>query len=1077
MKTTTIRAAIAAALTITASVTMPFASFADDPEEPGVDPVVEPDVWAEITYDDIPAEVTNRVGALIPLDAVSYIQNGLMGHFDAIRNVGLDQPHDPTATEWKNLVSGYPDAAFSANAGHWRNGYSFYFDDSVNHGYARLKSAMNVGDNIAVQLVTDIDYTKQATGGYPVLFHDFTENEFSVFFNNMRGQTRELYVKATKFGGSSIPSLNNWDGKYATVFVNTNLQLIAQSTSVSAARSGSRTKTFNYAFSWFGTGIHNFIGDCHAVRIYNTELTREQLAWNRMLDEVRYRGASTNVNVAVWSDAACVEGTEANGKYMVNGHHTFTAPASVTTNGCTYALAGYTLEVWDSSANVWLAAEAHAGESSFAYTNCLARSKVRLTWNWNMTSGAKPLDADEYVQNGLELNFDGIRNAGFGLPHDTNTTTWANLGSYGGAGIAEKKAIASSSWHANSADGSWDADGYRFRSRNYFVMANKVNLGLQSTTQVVADYDNADAKRFNNGTNAGIRWPSFLGTFDGGNDFNIYVNIYGQNADQVYAYALKIITGTSNYSVGPSVWDGRFINRIYDAATATAVTLSASFGSSWMNSTKALPANTSAGSYRLEIGTEGAGAQSHVLQGKVCAVRFYDRVLSSDEIAYNRAIDEARFFGRFANLDAMDAVLVRSESPDGKVKIDGEGAYIVRNASKSFSAPATLTVDGKTYTCTGYRVETWNSTTRQWNTDSTGSSLSVELSSTTTGAANRRLTWFWRITQGLRTAADFTAFDYVQDGLMGNFDAISNHGAGHLHNTYTRTWRNLVADQPDATFSTANGTWSGNAFQFTGNGIAILDEPGINVGGSNLSAQIATVVDSSQQGSGSSWYPIFFGNPSNDTEMFFNNTSKKTNTLYFNADNLGTKNRRPSLTWEGKYATAILGNGVSYLVQGTALTGSKTRTNTPIPAKRFTWGGHDSNTKNNVKGNFHSVRIYNRPLTAAELVQNRKVDEIRFRGNFADYANLIITTNGEVTASMSVPAGEYELTGSVTITAEEVVKDGRRYHPRLCVETWNGNAWVAGAKQDGNAYTATGSQRVRLTYTWVPNSGFIIRFR
>ena len=1077
MHSTIIKSTCGKLAALAASAIIPMSSFADDPEEPGVDPVVEPDVWAEITYDDIPAEVTNRVGALIPLDAVAYIQTGLMGHFDAIRNVGLDQPHDPTTTEWKNLVSGYPDAAFSANAGHWRNGYSFYFDDSVNHGYARLKSAMNVGDNIAVQLVTDIDYTKQATGGYPILFHDFTENEFSVYFNNRSGRTRKLYVKATKFGGSSTPSLNNWDGKYATVFVNTNLQLIAQSTSVSAARSGSRTKTFNYAFSWFGTGTHNFIGDCHAVRIYNTELTREQLAWNRMLDEVRYRGASTNVNVAVWSDAACVEGTEANGKYMVNGHHTFTAPASVTTNGCTYALAGYTLEVWDSSANVWLAAEAHAGESSFAYTNCLARSKVRLTWNWNMTSGAKPLDADAYVQNGLELNFDGIRNVGFVLPHDTDTTDWANLGSYGSAGVAEKAVLSQSDWHADSADGSWDADGYRFRSRNYFVMKNKVNLGLQSTTQVVADYDNADAKRFNisGATDAGIRWPSFLGTFDGGNDFNIFVSLYGgENADRVYAYGLKTITGSSDYCVGPSIWDGRFINRIYDAATA--VTLSASFGSAWTNSTKVLPASTPAGSYRLEIGTEG-GAQSHILQGKVCAVRLYDRVLSADEIARNRAVDEARFFGRFTNLGAMDAVLVRSESPDGKVKIDGEGAYIVRNASKTFSAPATFTIDGKTYTCTGYRIETWNSTTSQWNSDSTGAGLSVELSSTSSGAANRRLTWFWRITQGLRTAADFTAFDYVQDGLMGNFDAISNHGADHLHNTYTRMWRNLVADQPDATFTTANGTWSGDAFQFTGNGIAILDTPGINVGGSYMSAQIATVVDWNQQGSGSSWYPIFFGNPSNDTEMFFNNTKSKNNTLYFNADKLGTTNKRPSLTWEGKYATAILGNGVSYLVQGTALTGNKTRTNTTIPAKRFTWGGHDSNTKNNVKGNFHSVRIYNRPLTAAELVQNRKVDEIRFRGNFADYANLIVTTNGEVTASTSIPAGEYELTGSVTITAEPVVENGRHYYPRLRVETWNGSEWIAGAKQDGSTYTTTDSERVRLAYTWERNRGIMVIVR
>ena len=1063
---------------IAASAAIPMAAFADDPEEPGVDPVVEPDVWAEITYDGIPAEVTNRVGALIPLDAVAYIQSGLMGHFDAIRNAGLDQPHNSTATEWKNLVSGYPDAAFSANAGYWRSGYSFYFNDSVGHGYARLKSAMNVGDNIAVQLVTDIDNTKQASSGYPIIFNSF-DNEFSVYFDNTGGRTSRLYVKADKFGGgttSNRPSLNNWDGRYATVFINTNQQLIAESASVSKARSGSRTKTFNYAFGWFGTGTYNFVGDCHAVRIYNAELTAEQLAWNRMLDEVRYRGADTNVNVVVWSDAAGVYGTQMNGKYMVNGHCTFAAPASATANGCTYALAGYTLEVWDSVSNVWCAAEVHAGESSFAYTNCLARSKVRLTWNWNMTSGAKPLDADEYVQNGLILNFDGIRNAGFGLPHDTNTTTWANLGSYGGAGIAEKTSIDSSYWHANSADGSWDSDGYRFKSRNYFAMTNFVDLGLQSTAQVVADYDNAAAKPFYK--NGGINWPCFFGAINLSNRFNLYVNI-GENADKVYSYS----HANSSYRPNTTDWDGRFINRTFDAVTANTVTLTSSYGASWKTGTKTLPANTSAGIHRLAIGTEGgnaAGYYYHILHGKVCAVRFYDRVLSADEIAYNRAIDEARFFGRFANLDAMDAVLVRSESPDGKVKIDGEGAYIVRNASKSFSAPATLTIDGKIYSCTGYRIETWNSTTRQWNTASTGVGLTVELSSTTTGAANRRLTWFWRITQGLRMVADFTAFDYVQDGLMGNFDAISNHGADHLHNTYTRTWRNLVVDQPSATFNTANGSWSDDAFRFTGNVHASVEAPGIDVGGSNLSIQLATVVDWTEQPFGSGYYAIFFGNNNNnDTDIFFNNTSTVTNnnTLRFNADPLGTSNNRPTLTWEGRYATAILGDGVSYLVQGTTLTGGKTRTNKTVPARNFTWGGQTSSAKGYAKGTFYSVRIYNRPLTEAELVQNRKVDEIRYRGNFADYANLIVTTNGEVTASTSIPAGEYELTGSVTITAEPVVENGRHYYPRLRVEKWNGSEWIAGAKQDGSTYTATNSERVRLAYTWERNRGIMVIVR
>lgn len=1072
MKKTTIRATLIAAL-FCATADTPL--FADDSAD-----------WAEITYDDIPAEVTAREGALIPLDAASYIQTGLMGHFDAIRNAGIDQPHNPSATEWKNLVSGYPDAEFVGNVGYWRNGYSFYSTGDEAHNHVRLKTALNVGSSIAVQLVTTIEAADQYSGsGIYNIFFRSPDNEFSLYFNNQNAsaKTQKLLMKADKFGGgnsSNRPALNIWDGRYITAMVDSDQQLIGETASSVKARSGTITKTFNYQFHWCGThdGTRPAnVGDFHAVRIYNAALTEEQLAWNRMLDEVRYRGVDTNVNVIVWSDAAGVEGVQLRGKYMVNGHCTFTAPASATADGCTYALAGYTLEVWDSTKSAWGAAETFAGESSFAYTNCLARSKVRLTWNWDMTSGAKPLDADAYVQNGLVLNFDGIRNAGFGIDHDTNATTWANLGSFGGAGIAQKSSILSSYWHANSADGAWDVDGYRFNSRTYFAMTNFVNLGLQSTVQVVADYDNAAAKPFY--TSGGINWPCFFGAIDAGNVFNFYVNI-SENADKVYSYYKP---GSTSYRPNTTDWDGRFINRTYDATTENTVRLTTSYGASWKTGTKSVTAGTDAGIHRLAIGTEGASANAnytHIMQGKVCAARLYDRVLSADELAHNRAIDEARFFGRFTNLDAMDAVLVRSESPDGKVKIDGEGAYIVRNASMTFTAPATLALDGLTYTCTGHRIETWNSTTRQWNVASSGSDLTVELSSTAANAANRRLTWIWRITHGLRTAADFTPFDYVQDGLMGNFDAIINHGAGHQHNPYTRTWRNLVADQPSAAFNTALGTWGDIAFNFGTNVQASVEAPGIDVGGSNLSIQIATDMDWTQQPFGSGYYAIFFGNNNNnDTVIFINNTSSTTNNakLQFNGDNLGTSGKRPTLTpWEGQYATAILGDGVSYLVQGTSLTGVKTRTNTTIPARNFTWGGQTSNAKTYVKGLFHSARIYNRPLTEAELVQNRKVDEIRFRGNFADYANLIIATNGTVTASTSIPAGEYELTGSVTITAP-VVEDGARYYPRLRVETWDGSAWVAGAKQDGSTYTATEAERVRLTYTWERRKGFVVIVR
>ncbi|MBR3086255.1 MAG: hypothetical protein IKH04_07615, partial [Kiritimatiellae bacterium] len=45
----------------------------------------------------------------------------------------------------------------------------------------------------------------------------------------------------------------------------------------------------------------------------------------------------------------------------------------------------------------------------------------------------KAYDADSYVQDGLVLNYDGIRNVGLNEEHSYDTTTWVNLGSGGSA--------------------------------------------------------------------------------------------------------------------------------------------------------------------------------------------------------------------------------------------------------------------------------------------------------------------------------------------------------------------------------------------------------------------------------------------------------------------------------------------------------------------------------------------------------------------------------------------------------------------------------------------------------------------
>ena len=341
-----------------------------------------------------------------------------------------------------------------------------------------------------------------------------------------------------------------------------------------------------------------------------------------------------------------------------------------------------------------------------------------------------------------------------------------------------------------------------------------------------------------------------------------------------------------------------------------------------------------------------------------------------------------------------------------------------------------------------------------------------------------------RATDGL---IPLDAASYIQSGLVGHFDAIRNVALDQPQDVTATEWKNLVADQPDAIFNTTYGTWSDNAFNFTGNVHASVQSPGINVGGSNLSIQLATVVDWTVQPFGSGYYSIFFGkNNNNDTDIFFNNTSSVTNnnTLRFNADPLGTQNNRPTLTWEGQYATAILGDRVSYLVQGTTLTGGKTRTNTTIPARNFTWGGQSSSAKGYSKGKFHSVRIYNRALTAAELAHNRRVDEIRFRG-----AGDVTVVNGAVgntgaNGESSIADGVYNLeSGTWTFTAPEMVDGGVTYRPRLLVETYDeaSGEWTRASRQWTGSYTydksASGGARIRLTWTWELFKGllFIVR--
>jgi hypothetical protein len=63
---------------------------------------------------------------------------------------------------------------------------------------------------------------------------------------------------------------------------------------------------------------------------------------------------------------------------------------------------------------------------------------------------------------------------------------------------------------------------------------------------------------------------------------------------------------------------------------------------------------------------------------------------------------------------------------------------------------------------------------------------------------------------------------------------------------------------------------------------------------------------------------------------------------------------------------------------------SLTVVSTKPAARKYCWGADDKNGNGSLQafltGEYHSVRLYDRPLSGKEIAWNRKVDDARYRG-------------------------------------------------------------------------------------------------
>jgi hypothetical protein len=811
-----------------------------------------------------------------------------------------------------------------------------------------------------------------------------------------------------------------------------------------------------------------FKGTIKNFRFYNRCLSDAEVLWNRVVDEARYFGRGREITVIPVTNV--VESFTIAGvrdyHYAIDAEgQTFTAPSSKTVNGKRHVLSGYTLSTWNGSD--WSAPVAHDGE--FSYTATDPTALVRITWQYAEATGEgklKTYDLDDYVA-GAAVHFDGIRNAGATADHDPNATTWVNLGTAGAA-------IDMSRTKYGYGDlGGWDGDGYWFTDTPKFTSPSKaISWPATYSVQVLLDANTADQQR--NDTAMYIYSVSWN---------RLAMAIYGKRNE------LSLQTqqeGAQPYGVPLGGTSFQYVNGFVDSnAKKSAIFSSTTIPESGSNVKSYETMDTAVGSAGIGVGGFGGDANQDLV-GKIKSLRFYfNKVLTEEELAQNRKVDEYRFFGRYV----VTNVLVQSTYSylQGNEKA---GPYEVEG-SYTFTAPETVTApNGITYACAGYTVETQDGIGWAALTYGTGNSYLYN-----TSAGTVRLTWKWKATSGIRTAADYSIDDLSPAGLALHYDGLLNQGVGVARSTTATKWINLgsrpgmdLTRATSGTDTSKHGYWGDEGYVFTGN--AQFNSAGGQQWATTFSAQ--ALVDASY---------------ADNTHVSGNYIAATTWSRFgmqidgsrkvgrFNAQNDQDYAHRPN------YATAT---GIDYM---TAIHDAATQTAVVFPGTKAPtggnvtdgymhfdtfgpvennafrlggWGGGPGGSQNLV-GTVKNFRYYDRVLTEEELVRNRNVDSARYFGELATTNVLVTTKYADVAGEdeeLTEAAGAYKVEGSWTFTATKVKGDNgnlKNVAGYYTEELVNG-AWAPKIWHEGTSYKyEEGVDAATVILTWSgPRPGMVV---
>ena len=880
--------------------------------------------------------------------ASSYVQDGLVGQWDGLENVGAGLPHDPTTNYWVDLTGNSDDFfVFTSVASFTANGLK--------------KNATGVmATNVTVNARSDVRTIEVVVSGAPnsgwVNAFFITKNQTVSFNNDRTGGNRDYFFDNSNFGWRTLQK----PAQETVAVIYTNATAAGKCYQNGAAPTGS--KTSNYWGAPTGSSAMHIGGrtgqtgndystkgyTIHAIRLYSRALTDAEIKRNATIDQIRFFGAPAE-SMPSSSKYALVATAGAGGMVSaddVNAAPNATARKEVQFSDEAYpvALRAIPLQGWKFSG--WTGDFSCVTEGSVSTPVIVLSSACGRVYHATFErDGDNP--EIQYVTNGLVGRWDGIENAGEGI-HNTSTNRWVDLSGRGGNFLVLSDT-------ASFSDTGLTKNAAGICATN--LLAHSDVLTIESAVSGVPSSGWVDAVYLNEHQTVTLR------NEDGNKrqfffDYNkLKWRMTGQPDHQTVAvtYTMNGSTpaGQAFYLDGAPPQDGEtYGSGMYWWAAASTNT--------WIGG---------------RVGFKDGGDYK-TFGYTVHALRFYNRVLNAGEIAYNSAVDRVRFRGlrpegfayRLENGNVQCQLRAWMDGLGGTVKLNG-GAAATDSVATTWVAFGTE--QNATFTATP--AEGWTFVGWTGDTDAivsgTASDRTVSVSAT----------------KGVALQAVFTQTSrYVQNGLIGFWDAKENAGFGR-YDANVGAWKDLTGISGDFLLNAASGVFEADALHKVRRGRMAFNAA------RRTDVRTIEAVVSTNFPSGSWAMPIFI---SEKQHISIKDQGDNKNRLYFfDYSHYGWQTaERPdqmTITLLSESETSA----VKVYVNAAEPDGSATSNWWGDSGGMMAIGARESRTGGDATATgyrVHAIRFYNRQLTEAEIAKNARRDAIRYFGESEGAFMLIV---------------------------------------------------------------------------------------